>query len=261
MEKLGAIIEGIVPTSPAPDLDRDVLLGASGVTASETVLRLRQVGLRRDIVVDVARGCQGDPKRFWGRLEAIREADRYEASRRSVRHAVEGVGPVAMLDRSWGELTAMVKPRKLHAELRSWSGESLLILGPTGAGKTALCLALCLRESKAMRSVVWCSGRSLLQSQRRHPLGQGDPPEYERARDARLLVVDDPDWTRQADADQLFAELCADRERASRPMLVTSGSTLEEFTSRYGAAVLRRIQESSRDDSGNATGRVVDCHV
>lgn len=254
------IIGGIVPDAPKPDLDRDVVLGASGVPASETVLRLRQTGLRRDIVVDVARGCQGDPKRFWGRLEAISDAERYEAAKRSVMHAIDGVGPVAMLDRSWSELAALVKPRKLHYELRAWSGESLLVLGPTGAGKTALCLALCLREAKSSRSVVWCSGRSLLQSQRRHPLGQGDPPEYERARDARLLVVDDPDWERQRDADQLFAELCADRYRESRPMLVTSGATLEEFTARYGSAVLRRIQESSRDSAGKATGRVVDCH-
>ena len=228
--------------------------------ASQTVLRLRQTGLRLDVIADVARGCQGDPKRFWGRLEALAEAERYEAAKRCVRRAVEGVGPVSMLDRSWGQLKGLVRLPRLKDALRTWVGESLLVLGPTGSGKTALCLALCLREARKSRSVVWCSGRSLLQSQRRHPLGQGDPPEYERARDARLLVVDDPDWERQSDADQLFAEVCADRERESRPLLVTSGATLEEFTARYGGAVLRRVTESSRDSDGKATGRIVDCH-
>ena len=256
----------LVPPRPGRTSEQDVVLGAAGMGLRQTVDRLRQIGVGRVEAVATARRCGNDSQRFWAEVEAIGESRRSELRTSKLAAVLKQSGPVGLAGLGRDALRGLVRARAAAEAMRSWSGESLLVIGPTGAGKTALCVELVAGVVIGASAfgkwpeVVWCSGESLLLSQRRHPLGKGDSPEYERAVAADLLVIDDPDWIRSRDADELFALVCAARERRGMPMLVTSGATKTELVERYGLAVVRRILESSRDERGKPTGRVVDCH-
>lgn len=228
------------------------ILRASGLPWEVTVKRLRDAGLGLQATFELAERS-GDAEGFWREVEA--EVDLMRSDR--LRNILKACGPAPLADMTGEKLEGLSRHKALRDALSGWDDSSLLLLGPTGCGKTATAAAL-VRRSKL--STTWYSGDALLRSIRRHPLGHGDPPELERAIVAPLLVVDDPDWIRSSDADEVFALVCAERERRGRPVIVTSGATREQFVGRYGGAVLRRIVESSRNDQGAPTGRVVDCH-
>lgn len=235
------------------------ILRASGLPPAETAQRLRDLRIERPLAVQVAHDTTSQSE-FWSHLENISQVRDEDALSSRLRCLLDSSGPVS-LGSLWGDrLRALARHQALQEAIDSWRGESLLLLGPTGCGKTATAVALSRMALARRTRLTWFAGSALLLSQRRHPLGQGEPPEYERAVMAELLVVDDPDWIRSRDADELFSLVCAERERHQRPLIVTSGATRSEFVERYGAAVVRRIVESSRDENGRGTGKVVECH-
>lgn len=146
---------------------------------------------------------------------------------------------------------------------------SLVLLGPTGAGKTITAVALAYKLLDRAESLevppefvrfvkgLWFTvGRDLANARRLHPLGVGESPTILAAQDATLLLLDEIGYesTRAPDGGQdtaIFDVLDA-RYRASKPVVVTSGLTKAKFADRYGAALVRRLEE---------VGQVVDLHA
>lgn len=142
---------------------------------------------------------------------------------------------------------------------------SLVILGPTGIGKSKILIALALRVlDYALRvggdevvpyasRIRLATGLDLARASAHHKLGDGEPPPILAAKSASLLLIDeigfestryDPDAVR----DVIYA-----RYDAGAPTIVTSGCTVAEIEKRYGEAAMRRLWEPGR-------GRLVDLH-
>jgi len=146
---------------------------------------------------------------------------------------------------------------------------SILFLGPTGAGKTITAVALAfkileravdlevpesfVRLAKGLRFTV---GRELSSARRIFPMGGGEPPPILEAQDATLLVLDEIGYemTKTGDGapDTAIFDVLDARYRAARPVVVTSGLTKAKFAQRYGAAMMRRLEE---------VGQIVDLHA
>jgi DNA replication protein DnaC len=145
------------------------------------------------------------------------------------------------------ELRALVKsPRLLQAAV-GWVSGSLVLCGPTGAGKTAALVLLCIeRNPKGWR---WVDGYTLGTSAQRHSLGEGEPELIAMACRARVLIVDDPDHAKDREP---FIEVMRHRYRHQMPTLVATGKSYTELEAHFGDAYVRRIEESG------ATCKVVD---
>jgi hypothetical protein len=158
-------------------------------------------------------------------------------------------------------------PERLRSLAREWLPRmgGMLVLGPTGAGKTALAAYIARRlvlapptdaarqmldGEDARQRVAWTTARAIGRARRAHPLGQGDPPDVRAASDADVTVVDDLGW--EGDPSDVLGVI-ADRYDTGRPTIVTSGLTEDALRERYGAAVIRRIGEA-----GGREGTIVD---
>jgi DNA replication protein DnaC len=146
---------------------------------------------------------------------------------------------------------------------------SLVLLGPTGVGKTITGVAFAhkileralsldvppefVRLAKGLRFMV---GRDLANARRLHHLGEGEAPAILEAQEATLLVLDEIGYeaTRGMDGtpDTAIFDVLDARYRAARPVVVTSGLTKAKFSARYGAALMRRLEE---------VGQIIDLHA
>ena len=147
------------------------------------------------------------------------------------------------------------EPRLLEAtQSWSWGGGGVLLAGPTGAGKTAACLAGVMRLLLAgasgtldrwerARRIVWADAAELGQSRRRHGYGRGEAPEVVRASRCPLLVLDDLGW--EADRGTV-REVIAARYKRGLPTWTTTGLPVageRGLEGAYGDAVVRRLVE------------------
>lgn len=148
---------------------------------------------------------------------------------------------------------------------------SLLLLGPTGYGKTITAVALAhrvidkalsildnavpldsgqalaaVRLARGLRFVV---GTDLALARRRHPLGEGEAPLVTECEEASMLVLDEIGY--EAQHDTAAFDVLDQRYRKSRPTVVTSGLTHAAFSQRYGDAFARRLRDG---------GKLVDMH-
>jgi DNA replication protein DnaC len=138
----------------------------------------------------------------------------------------------------------------------------VLIIGPTGKSKTMMLSALAHRWGAEIAArgtmdpnfagLVWAKAYTLADCVRWHKLGDGEPPEIKGARNATVLMLDDLGQENAGGEQTLFA-LLDDRYDRGAPTLVTSGLTIEQLKSRYGAHLFRRIVESG-------IGSLIDMH-
>lgn len=166
--------------------------------------------------------------------------------------------------------------QRAHERMRSvangwwFDGPNLLILGPTGVGKTSGA-ALIVRRliEDAIRTPVaferdarrhwrgcgssfelaglirWQGCRELSTAMREHPLGQGTPEAIARCQNARLLVLDDIGGS--DDPGALERVLNARYERGW-PTITTSGLSTRDLAATFGDAMVRRmLQRRGRD--------------
>lgn len=145
-----------------------------------------------------------------------------------------------------------------------YEGDSVLIMGPTGVGKTWASLLAATRWG-IQASAIASSGLPLIEwhavsatflraadldvFERTHPLGSGRPPALEKAECAPLLILDDLGWEREP---RLVASLLDVRYAAALPTIATTGFNTDQLSERYGPAVVRRLMECGGPDGGAA---------
>ncbi len=186
-----------------------------------------------------------------------------EARKVALRQVWESLPDNARATR--GELARRVAAARVRELAGSWwfDHPNLLLLGPTGAGKTSA-LALVVRRlleeavnaprvlSPAERRhwrgcatsfdlaglIRWQSCRELSRAVREHPLGQGAPDAIARCQNARLLVLDDIGATDEAGA---LERILNARYERGWPTLTCSGLTSRELSAAFGEALVRRL--------------------
>lgn len=142
---------------------------------------------------------------------------------------------------------------------------SLLLLGPSGVGKTLTANALLHRDLHRVREAAehyrdqavqragtytWTTGATIARARRGHALGEGDPPIVNRVRAAAVAFIDEVGYEPN---DGTLFEIVDARYAGRRATVLTSGCTLAELEQKYGGAMLRRLSEKG-------VGFVVDLH-
>jgi len=164
-----------------------------------------------------------------------------------------------------GRLEGRIRDASLQGAVNWWNWErgSLIMLGPTGCGKsTAAGLIVRRLLDEACRaggwdwqracSTWWYSATALELARRHHPIGRGEAPEVTRACTGKLLVLDDLGWS--PNDVQVVAYVLHERMERQLSTIVTSSLTKADLTARYGDAVIRRLLES-----GRRLPKVVEC--
>jgi DNA replication protein DnaC len=127
------------------------------------------------------------------------------------------------------------------------SSGGLLLVGPSGSGKTALACAL-LRAWEARnprRRGMFAAAWRLGVARAEYGLGQGEPPEVERAMAVALLVLDDIGSDRNAPTSAVTDVIFA-RANAGIPTWGTTWMNPQAVAQRYGDGIARRLYESGR---------------
>jgi DNA replication protein DnaC len=155
-------------------------------------------------------------------------------------------------------LEQWVRPKSFRLAAMKWTpaAGSLVLLGPTGCGKSTTAVAIlwrladdafraCLekrsgRELDVTGCAFWIAAYELVRARKEHPLGHGEAPTIERARDASILVLDD---LGNEPPDTVIFELLDVRYLRGSPVIVTSGLDPSSIRERYGDALWRRIAE------------------
>jgi DNA replication protein DnaC len=141
---------------------------------------------------------------------------------------------------------------------------SVVLLGPAGKGKTVGAVIVARgrlaaridaerqREEIAhhphggydLGEVAWVSVPDLAGIRRRYPLGQGDPPEIEKAKYVPTLILDELGSEDPA-SRAVAQEIIWARYDAGLPMITTSWMTVEQLAAEYGGGIGRRIMEGA----------------
>lgn len=167
-------------------------------------------------------------------------------------------GPLELRHLTDDLIASKVHPR-LAALVRSDDlPDQMLLIGPTGCGKTLTAVALARRWLRAqyvrvysldepqdrisrIPKPVWQNVSALAKLNMRHPLGAGEPEEITAVVDAPFAVLDEFGW--ETSRDTTFREVLAERNFRGRPTIATSGFTKQQIQERYGDAVVRRLNE------------------
>lgn len=251
--------------------------------------RLLAAGLTEDQVQVIARYCPWNRDRL---AEEVRhegweaamlrdsEATRaFDLAARATGHLrlLLGDGPSALANHSVAELAALCSKGSLRDLCHRYDPTQhggRLVCGPTGVGKTAAGVAVVRRicaepyaqwaidrefEDPLRRrtnAIVchWARAQDLPNSRLHAALGNGEAEEVESAKDCDFLVLDELAWeSKRASADDVILEVIAARYDSGKPTYATTGLKLEQFTERYGDAVIRKLIQA-----GGKPGKVLD---
>ncbi len=152
------------------------------------------------------------------------------------------------------DLRLRISDDRLVDAVMCWEwGPNLLLMGPTGLGKTTAAALLWRRlvvrgvqaggqEWARARRLVWCAAERLPEARARHPLGHGEVPEMAAAYAASLLVLDDLDQEKAV--RPWVSRILKSRYDAGAPTVLTTGLDARELTETFGAAIVRRMRET-----------------
>ena len=126
---------------------------------------------------------------------------------------------------------------------------NVLILGPTGAGKSSLAAAMMLHAIDATKygcTCRWVSAQGVVAAMTEHEYGDGPPPLVARALRAKLLVVDDIGSERSNGTNQGLHQIVWERYNNGLTTVYTSGFSPAKLLERYGDAFYRRLHDNGR---------------
>lgn len=246
-------------------------LGANGKELLDSIWRNMMINHAREngIPVGKARCEHCGQIREWGdeptcgcelnlELQESRSIRRQQVDATIERIIPEGMRWARLGTPEWGKVEA--KERRVGDFVRRWNRDagSVLILGPTGAGKTAAAIALMFRilnraskPEETERNVRWALGMKFIDAselgvaRRNSKLGD-EAGLVEQAKRASLLVLDEVGFE---PFTQVPYEVVNARYLAGSPTIITSGllcskrKNVNEFAKRYGAAFMRRITD------------------
>jgi DNA replication protein DnaC len=122
--------------------------------------------------------------------------------------------------------------------------DRVTLLGPAGCGKSSLAVALAQAWTRShARPSFFVSAADLGVARQQCGLGEGEAILVQRAMGAALTIVDDLGVEPDIGAP-VIAHLLHRRYDAQRPTIATTGLTIEQLASRYGAGVARRLVET-----------------
>ncbi len=123
--------------------------------------------------------------------------------------------------------------------------DRVTLVGPAGGGKSSLAVALAHAWARAnAHPAFFVAAADLGVARQQHALGDGEAGLVRQAMGAKLVILDDlgvePDIGAPAIAHVLHHRY--DRQRTT---IATTGLTIEQLASRYGAGVARRLVETA----------------
>jgi len=162
----------------------------------------------------------------------------------------------ARVERERESLLPRIRHPKLAAAVKLSDTRCALLLGPTGAGKTSAAL-----WAKARYPGLWLHARELGAVERKHPLGEGDPPLLREASTAPTLYLDDLGTEDPRDLG-VIQHVIDRRYAAGLATYATTGLTRADLANYLGAAYVRRLieQHVRRKDGTELAVLFVDCH-
>ncbi len=176
-----------------------------------------------------------------------------EDAQRAVREALLATGASIPERLAWAsgleapELVERVSTRAL-AHVRALDLKRIdrvTLLGPAGCGKSSLAVAIAHAWTRAhAKPSFFVAAADLGVARQHHGLGDGEAALVRQAMGAELAILDDlgvePDVGAPAIAHVLHR-----RYDRRRPTIATTGLTIEQLASRYGAGVARRLVETA----------------
>lgn len=206
----------------------------------------------------------GAPTKVWRELCPACKVLRRRDDRALRLTAARSSLPDGMQDIRIENLVTRVVPELFEAAM-NWkmADGNLLLIGPTGSGKTTLSVAMMNRildvaqntqlrgeEYEALMEFAeemrFFSAAELASARRNWPLGEGDPPVIEEAKRASLLVLDELGYETQTQ-DTAIPEIVDYRYSARGKLTIaTSGRPVEELNRRYGEATPRKLLSGGR---------------
>ena len=149
----------------------------------------------------------------------------------------------------------------VHARIRSavlqwsWGDGNLLLLGDTGCGKTLGAAALARRlittakterDWRRARGIAFVEAARLAIAREQYGLGQGEAPLVQRCIAAPLLILDELGYLDKETGT--IEQVIDERNKARRPVVVTSGMQPHELQARYGDATARKLMAAHAND-------------
>lgn len=143
-------------------------------------------------------------------------------------------------------LTARVTPASAIATARAaTAAQSVVLVGPTGAGKTSLAVALLMGRITQRHGGFFVDSRELVRARTEHRLRDGGEAELvEHARGADLLLLDELGAERGVGlAEDVVGELVHERHAHERPTIFCTPFLSSAIKAKYGDGIARRIYE------------------
>lgn len=126
----------------------------------------------------------------------------------------------------------------------NWQAKRVVFVGPAGAGKSSLAVAMLRWAFEAGRSACFSAAHRLGTIRIQTAAGLGEPEYIAKALAADVTLIDDLGIEKMTQ-NNAVPDVIIDRHLEDRATWVTTGLSSEQIAQRYGDGVRRRIYEGA----------------